>query len=240
MSDKAHINDDDLAAEYVLGVLDSSARAQISARIDRDLNFARLVSAWEERLSGLNGAYEEVSAPAHIKVAIDEKLFAAPFAQQSYTEASTQASTRASHEGWTLNALLARYRLPVLAAVILAIFLVPVINEQLLSPAPQVLYTANIQNLEDYEATFSAQITDQGLTVTQVDGSKPDDKDYELWLVRADGKVLTLGVLSQPLNPAGLEIAADSKLAISVEPIGGSPTGVATGPVIALGALEPA
>lgn len=231
MSDKAHINDDDLAAEYVLGVLDGSARSQISMRIERDLNFARLVSAWEERLSGLNDGYEDVQAPAHIKAAIDEKLFVAP---------ATQLSTPASHEGWTLHALLARYRLPVLVAVLLAVLLVPVINEQFLSPEPQLIYTANIQKLEDYQASFNAEITEAGLTVTQVSGVKPEDKDYELWLVRADGQVLTLGVLSQPLNPAGLEIAADSKLAISVEPIGGSPTGVATGPVIALGALEPA
>jgi anti-sigma-K factor RskA len=102
---------------------------------------------------------------------------------------------------------------------------------------PQVLYIASIDSLETYNVAFFAEVTDQGVIVTQSEGVKPLDKDFELWLVRSDGQVLTLGVLSAPLNPEGLDIPADSKFAISVEPIGGSPTGVATGPVVALGAL---
>lgn len=222
MSDKAQIHDDDLAAEYVLGVLDADLRAKTAKRVDQDLVFAQLVASWEQRLSGLNEGFEAVQAPAHLKSAIDERLFA----------------PKVTHEGWTMHAMLARFRLPILALILVGVLSYPMISEQFVTPEPQLIYTSDIQSLETYDATFSAQITDQGLTVTQVSGVKPNDKDYELWLVRADGVVLTLGVLSAPLNPQGLAITADSKLAISVEPIGGSPTGVATGPVIALGALK--
>lgn len=67
---------------------------------------------------------------------------------------------------------------------------------------------------------------------------------HELWIIPADGKPRSMGVM--PAGPMRLVvepvtarmIAEGATLAISVEPSGGSPTGQPTGPVIASGKLE--
>ncbi|TJW89811.1 MAG: anti-sigma factor, partial [Mesorhizobium sp.] len=51
--------DDLFAAEYVLGVLAADEREIASRRIDADAAFARLVDAWEARLSPMADAYPE-------------------------------------------------------------------------------------------------------------------------------------------------------------------------------------
>lgn len=219
MSDDIKHTDDDLAAEYALGVLEGAERAKVQKRVENDVNFARLVSSWEEKLSGLNHEFKEVEAPAYVKAAIDDKLFAEPVAS-----------------GGMLS-LLTRFRIPILLAVLVFAATPRVMDYFNEVTAPQIIYTSSINALEDYQVAFVAQVTDEGLTVTQSQGTKPTDKDYELWLVKSDGEVVTLGVLSGELNSEGLEIAPDAKFAISVEQIGGSPTGVAQGPVVALGDL---
>ncbi|WP_271046600.1 anti-sigma factor, partial [Agrobacterium sp. ST15.13.015] len=71
---------------------------------------------------------------------------------------------------------------------------------------------------------------------------KTDEKSLELWLVMDGGKTRSLGVFQPGTNgdliiPAdmGNSITEGTTFAISVEPFGGSPTGQATGPVIAVG-----
>jgi anti-sigma-K factor RskA len=66
----------------------------------------------------------------------------------------------------------------------------------------------------------------------------------ELWLIPADGVPRSLGVIGLggtqrvTLAPTLLELVADGAvLAVSLEPVGGSPTGAPTGPVIATGRL---
>ena len=64
------------------------------------------------------------------------------------------------------------------------------------------------------------------------------DNDYQLWMLPADGQPpISLGLLPQqgesvvqwPVAAQGIDIAA---LAVSFEPLGGSPTGQPTGPVL--------
>ncbi|MEO0918840.1 MAG: anti-sigma factor, partial [Pseudomonadota bacterium] len=69
--------DETLASEYVLGVLDGDQRADAAARIGRDVAFARLVADWEERLGGFNDGYKPVEPPASVKSALDDRLFGA-------------------------------------------------------------------------------------------------------------------------------------------------------------------
>jgi len=76
-----------------------------------------------------------------------------------------------------------------------------------------------------------------------------DEKVPEIWLIPAQGErkgeVLSLGVMDENA-PDEVKITDDfiqligegGTLAITMEPAGGSPTGVATGPVIALGKLQ--
>lgn len=66
--------DDDFAAEYVLGVLDLSERAEAEARLKTEAGFAALVSDWQNRLSGLNDDYAEAPAP-NLLPQIEARLF---------------------------------------------------------------------------------------------------------------------------------------------------------------------
>jgi anti-sigma-K factor RskA len=66
---------------------------------------------------------------------------------------------------------------------------------------------------------------------------------FELWVI-ADGKPRPLGLLTPergvPLMVQASLVPPDGVLAISVEPSGGSPTGLPTGPVPYKGAVLPA
>ena len=73
----------------------------------------------------------------------------------------------------------------------------------------------------------------------------PGGSSYELWLLPAEGGApISLGVLAAldarltlaEANSARLR--AGARLAVSVEPRGGSPTGAPTGPVILIGAIS--
>jgi anti-sigma-K factor RskA len=67
-----------------------------------------------------------------------------------------------------------------------------------------------------------------------------------LWVIPAGGTPHSLGVLHARGGTAltlsrdnRARIAAGAVLAVTVEPIGGSPSGLPTGPVVAKGALSP-
>ena len=69
-------------------------------------------------------------------------------------------------------------------------------------------------------------------------------QSYELWVIPPGGKPHSLGLVDPKRSvkvvvPPELlpHVSADSTLAISIEPVGGSPTGQPTGPVIANGKL---
>ncbi|HYF58675.1 MAG TPA: anti-sigma factor, partial [Burkholderiaceae bacterium] len=69
-------------------------------------------------------------------------------------------------------------------------------------------------------------------------------QSYELWLIPAEGgapvSVAVLGDLAARIElPAAIRerLRPGAKLAVSVEPAGGSPTGGPTGPVILAGAI---
>jgi anti-sigma-K factor RskA len=66
-----------------------------------------------------------------------------------------------------------------------------------------------------------------------------------LWVIPADGTPHSLGVLrtqgatALTLRPENRQrIAAGAVLAVTVEPVGGSPSGLPTGPVVAKGILS--
>jgi anti-sigma-K factor RskA len=80
------------------------------------------------------------------------------------------------------------------------------------------------------------------IRVTRVKADKAGDKDFELWFVDGGSAPESMGVLSNAesltlkVKPEMIaRINAGDAFAVSVEPLGGSPTGTATGPVIAVG-----
>jgi anti-sigma-K factor RskA len=71
-----------------------------------------------------------------------------------------------------------------------------------------------------------------------------DDKDYQLWAIRDDGTPVSLGLLPKAGKisialdlPALAAISRSELLAVSLEPLGGSPKPLSTGPVLYSGTL---
>ena len=81
------------------------------------------------------------------------------------------------------------------------------------------------------------------LTVTRVSGIVPEGRDQELWLIVPEVDApISLGVLPDTVTEITIPETFRANLnqavlAISDEPSGGSPTGVATGAVLAVGPL---
>lgn len=60
----------------------------------------------------------------------------------------------------------------------------------------------------------------------------PSQRDYQLWIIRA-GQPHSLGLLAAPETVVSARLEPGDVLAISLEPAGGSLTGLPTGPVLA-------
>ena len=82
--------------------------------------------------------------------------------------------------------------------------------------------------------------------MTPVASGGAEKQSLELWLVEGEQAPVSLGVLPQT-GQGEIDVPEDLRarltkgvvLAVSLEPFGGSPTGAATGPVIALGEVRP-
>ncbi|MEL7513775.1 MAG: anti-sigma factor [Pseudomonadota bacterium] len=201
--------DETLASEYVLGVLDGDQRADAAARIGRDVAFARLVADWEERLGGFNDGYKPVEPPASVKSALDDRLFGAE--QKS-----------GGILNWFFGALT--------AAVIALAVLISV------GPPPGRLVAELAA--DDSPFAFSVAVKGDALQLARSTGDVPSDRDLELWLIVGETAPVSLGVFTTELAIEIPDLGEGYVLAVSLEPKGGSTTGAPTGPVVAAGALE--
>jgi anti-sigma-K factor RskA len=80
------------------------------------------------------------------------------------------------------------------------------------------------------------------LLIDRMAGEVPEGRDLELWVIKED-RVRSLGVIpreAEGVIQVSAELAPDiegGQLALTDEPLGGSPTGVATGPIVAAGSV---
>jgi anti-sigma-K factor RskA len=205
-----NFNDPDLlAAEYVLGSLDLAQRAQVESRATRDPDFAALILAWQNRLSGLNDDYEDVAAP-NLMPSIEARLF-----------------PQAPRKSW--RQALIGFGFATAAAIALAVVM--------LQPS-QAIMTASLA-ADASPLQYSAEISDDQLILTRTAGSDADaDKDYELWIIPPNQAPISLGILQgdRITLPAPAALTG-YVLAVTLEPKGGGPGGKPTGPIVAAGPL---
>lgn len=220
MSDEEAI----LAGELALGLLVGEERAAAMRLALADRGFAREVERWRERLAELSDAVHGIEpAPA--------------------TEASVMRAIGRSSGGdgeWRWIAAVATIAAVVLLMVTLARPPRPPVPPPP-AAAPSSLLVAVLK--PDHAAAVGAvydPVTRHVRFGAPV--GTPAGRDLELWAIGKDGVPHAAGLLSRdasgrPTARSGVALVAGTTLAISVEPVGGSPKPTPTGPVIATGTL---
>jgi anti-sigma-K factor RskA len=214
-----------LAAEFVIGTLSGAARRRFQRLCERQAAANAARARWEDRFATLALQLARVEPRQETWQAIYRRITAAKV---------TPIGTRLRKRQW----------LPLAAAAAIlgiAVWLGP----RLLSPPTQVVAVlgADVQHPQwRIERTPDAQ----QLRVTTIAAMTSNPQHaFELWALPRDGKApISLGLLPRTGNAAyqlsnrqTAAVLAAGKLAVSVEPPGGSPTGAPTGPVIMVGAV---
>jgi len=218
-----------VAAEYVLGVLGAAERRQAQQRLAHDQAFANEVAFWEERL----GAFADAVAPV---VPPDRAWSRIARATRARDPSAPRESLWQSLVFWRSFAI---------GSAALAAASIGALTFIEISPAPRPPMLATL-GASSGQPNFVAAVNAGGTSLVVVPAAllTSDQRAMELWLIPAGDKPHSLGLI-EPGRPVRLDvprdlvarITADTSLAVSMEPPGGSPTGQPTGPVIASGKL---
>lgn len=235
-----------MAAEYALGVLDADGLRTARRRLRNDGAFARDVAAWENHFSPWIESIAPVPAPAAAWPRIQSGLgWRAP--------AASAPASPASPAGFWRGLALGGFALAAVAAIGLMFALQ---RPPVQLPAPPPVVTTQVV-APDMVATISAD-DGKAMLMASIDSASgamtlapvapmdmPAGRAAELWLIPEGGAPQSLGVID-PSHAGAMTIPAAMRaglsgqalLAVSLEPMGGSPTGQPTGPVVAKGAMQ--
>jgi len=218
------------AAELALGLLDGEERAAALRRQLAEPGFARAVERWREQFALLFAAIPEVAPPADLGERIVGRLDGREPPRAGFWKPLAFASSLA-------------------AAGLLGVILLqpesvaPVAPVPVERPAPLVAAVT----MEGRDAPMVA-VYDAAAGSVRLDGALdvPTGRSAQLWaIVEGDPNPHPLGLFEQAgtgamvaAAPAPRPMAPGTTLAISIEPLGGSPTGAPTGPVVASGTLS--
>lgn len=216
--------DDLLAAELALGALDGTEQATAEARTRAEPAFAAAVARWHGRFAVLE---PEGSAP--------------PLWPQVAARLPANDDLRGlSVRRWRTAAL----GLGAAACALMALVILPFLR----APAPETVLVATLGGAGQ-TATVAIGIDPvRGRLVVQPSALHEmlAGRAAELWVVPADGRPRSLGVIDAAASRAlaaelGVRnaLSPDATLAISFEPPGGSPTGQPTGPIVLSGRVTP-
>lgn len=231
----ADLGEDDelLAAELAFGLIAGAEAHEAEARLARDEAFAAAYARWQDYAAAMFSDPGEAPRPS-VWNAIEARLPA----NEAYRAAGP---SRATLRWWQSGALAASA-----AAVLLAVVVVERAPQMPVLPVPAA---------PKAEAPLVAVLTGGGKGVVTVSFDRASGRltsaptgvnigahSAELWVIPADGKPRSLGVIAAGVpgwtrapGSAATAIAPGVTLAISVEPVGGSPTGQPTGAVILTG-----
>jgi len=216
-------DDTEFAAEYVLRVLPPDAHRAAAARAVTDRAFAAEVRIWEDRLASLTDEVMPVTPSGIAKSDLMEQLFG--------VDPKPRLLDRVGiWKGLTV----------VLSAAAIASTLI------IFGPAEPVIdgpvYVTELAGENDSLRILAVYDADtQGVQLTRTAGAAVDGRSLELWFIGDGQEAQSMGVLSEDAANETLALPAvwldgvDSwSLAVTDEPLGGSPTGQATGPILAV------
>ena len=213
---------DRLAAEYTLGTLRGGARRRFERVCIASAAARGAVYRWEDHWSALSRTVPPVEPSPQVWVAVSRRLFGA--------DATAGSAPRVRRwRAWQLAA----------AAGLVAVALIVGLIMRQAAPPLQTLAVLGTDTAHPVWR-LERRLPLTALTI-EVIGTVPEavGRSYELWALPRGGAPVSLGLLpaagsaertlSERQRTALL--AAD-KVAVSVEPVGGSPTGSPTGPIV--------
>ncbi|HWA19551.1 MAG TPA: anti-sigma factor [Devosia sp.] len=230
MSQDGHmpaVSEDDrvLVAEYVLGLLPPAEHPRMAARLAAEPALRAEQRLWTLRLASLDREFVEASAPAAVMPRIEARLF----------------GTSARTSFWDSLALWRGIAAGAVAVAVIAIGF-NVLNPR---PDPRQFAEQLVAALQDQGSGVSFVAVYDSATgsvrLTALTGAPVPEKDYELWAIQG-GQTISMGVVpvdrkvdvKLPVTVAP-GFGAGTVLAVTLEQKGGSPTGVAQGPIVAVG-----
>ena len=226
---------DRLAAAYVAGSLRGAARRRFETLLPAHASLRGAVRAWQDRLMPLTAVIAPQTPPARVWAGIQARLD------------GSRAAAAGAAAGWWNR--LAVWRGLTALAGLAALGLVALLSIGTPAQAPIVVGMNPVAPAGapagPAAASIVASISGDGralVTRPLMNVSVAPDRALELWSVPAQGPTRSLGLIA----PSGATVVRRSdllrdtdQLAVSLEPPGGSPTGVATGPVLYIGKLRP-
>lgn len=221
------------AAELALGLLDGDERAAALRRLLAEPAFAREVQTWRDHFATMFASSPEVVPPADGLARLERAL--APAANDDARPAGPWRAIA------TVSSLV--------AAALLVVVAVrpgptPVAPPAQIATAHGPLLVAEIAPVAKGAPVPAVYDAASGeLRIASAALGQPGHS-AELWVIPAGGAPVSLGVIAdaqaRSLTIAHAKqphFAAGATLAVTIEPIGGSPSGKPTGPVVASGAL---
>jgi anti-sigma-K factor RskA len=216
---------DVFAGEYVLGTLDAIAAVEAEQAMATNEALRAAIDRWQSRLHPLT-ALADAGEPDPATWSIIQARIAA-------------GTTRATRAGpWYSVAL---WRGIAAAALVLAAGLA--LYTALAPTVPSPNYIALLHAPHETSADWVAIVDKDGLSLQSIQERKvAAGRSYELWAIapgttkpEALGMIAPDGTLKLRTLPAA--VAEGTTLAVSIEPLGGSPNGRPTGPVVFTGSV---
>lgn len=227
---------DALASSYVLGTLHGGARRRFETLLSAHPALRSAVHDWQARLAPLSQSLAPTAPPKRVWQGIENRLFTPKHASSAQTTGSGVLARL-----WNNVRL---WQATTAAGVVwLASSLLMLTSP---SPAPMVVMLQASSGAQQFVVSVNRDGRSLMLTPIAPSAHTPTGKSLQLWALTAAGKPHSLGVLvdkqairldSQQGKFLTAAATAGIALAVSVEPLHGSPTGLPTGEVIASGKL---
>lgn len=227
---------DRLAADYVAGTLRGRARRRFEALLPAHPMLRDSVRAWQDRLMPLTLSLVPEAPPAHVWQRIEARLGGS---------AGASSSSSTAPAGWWQRLSVWRGLAGATSVAAVALALMLAAPEPARPPIVVVLNaTGPAAGSGVVPASFVASISSDGRAMvtqplTQV--SVTPGRALELWAVPAQGNPRSLGLIAADRSTVvqrGKVLDGTAALAVTIEPPGGSPTGLPTGPIVYLGRLQ--
>ena len=220
-----------LAAEYVLGTMSARARRRFDINLKENPALRRAVAEWEKRLTPLALALPEIEPPSRVWQAIESRIRPGRQARPGFWESLSFWRISSFASGLVALALLILVALPG----------VPPADDTRMVVVMNDLQTSNPAMTVSWDPRKPGKRVMRIRVIGHADMAP--GTAWELWMLPGkEQKPVSLGLITTHdaqivivPEPLAAKLDGAEGLAMSVEPAGGSPTGLPSGPVLYAG-----